>query len=75
MVKKNTNRRQSAWVRVIIYDEIVSSDVFPGNRHTVQCLEPVVIAAESVLELAPEQRRRTVRRLDGDAGSMNSCVG
>jgi hypothetical protein len=43
--------------------------VFPGNQHTVQCLEPAVLAAESALELSPEQRKRTVWRLDGGAGS------
>jgi hypothetical protein len=43
--------------------------VFPGNRHTVQCLEPAVLAAESALELSPKQRKRTVWRLDGGAGS------
>lgn len=43
--------------------------MFPGNRHTVQCLEPAVLAAESALELSPEQRKRTVWRLDGGAGS------
>jgi hypothetical protein len=35
----------------------------------VQCLEPAVLAAESALELSPEQRKRTVWRLDGGAGS------
>lgn len=43
--------------------------MFPGNRHTVQCLEPAVLAAESALELSPKQRKRTVWRLDGGAGS------
>jgi hypothetical protein len=43
--------------------------VFPGNQHTVQCLEPAVLAAESALELSPEQRKRTFWRLDGGAGS------
>ena len=43
--------------------------MFPGNRHTVQCLVPAVLATESALELSPEQRKRTVWRLDGGAGS------
>ena len=45
------------------------SELYPGNRHTVQCFQPAVLAAESSLELAPEQRQRTVWRLDGGAGS------
>lgn len=43
--------------------------MFPGNRLTVQCLQPAVLATETALELAPSQRKRTVWRLDGGAGS------
>jgi hypothetical protein len=35
----------------------------------VRCLQPAVLAAENALELAPKQRKRTVWRLDGGAGS------
>ena len=45
------------------------SELYPGNRHTVQCFRPAVLAAENALELAPAQRRRTVWRMDGGAGS------
>jgi hypothetical protein len=54
---------------VIDYRETIWSEIFPGNQHTVQCLQPAVIAAESALELSLEQRKRTVWRLDGGAGS------
>ena len=54
---------------IIPYHETVWSDVFPGNRHTVHCLEPAVLAAETALELSSAQRKRTVWRLDGGAGS------
>jgi hypothetical protein len=43
--------------------------VFPGNRHTVTCLRPAVLAAETALDLSPSQRKRVVWRLDGGAGS------
>jgi hypothetical protein len=43
--------------------------VYPGNRHTVQCFQPAVLAAENALELAADQRKRTVWRIDGGAGS------
>jgi len=43
--------------------------VFPGNQHTVQCLQPAVLATESAFELSAPQRKRTVWRLDGGAGS------
>lgn len=45
------------------------SELYPGNRHTVQCFQPAVLATENALELAPEHRRRTVWRMDGGAGS------
>jgi hypothetical protein len=35
----------------------------------VQCFKPAVLAAETALELAIEQRQRTVWRMDGGAGS------
>ena len=49
--------------------ETVWSDLFPGNRHTVQCLQPAVLATETALELSAAQRQRTVWRLDGGSGS------
>ena len=45
------------------------SEVFPGNQHTLPCLKPAVEATETALELSPEQRKRTVWRLDGGAGA------
>jgi hypothetical protein len=58
-----------ARVSAIRYRETVWSDLYPGNQHTVRCLQPAVLAAENALELAPKQRKRTVWRLDGGAGS------
>lgn len=43
--------------------------MYPGNQHTVHCLQPAVLATESALELAERQRKRTVWRLDGGAGT------
>lgn len=51
------------------YRETLWSDVFPGSQHTVRCLQPAVLAAETALELAPARRHRVVWRLDGGAGS------
>ena len=61
--------RQLARVSAIHYHETIWSDVFAGNRHTVSCLQPAVLAAESALALAPQRRGRVVWRLDGGAGS------
>ena len=65
----NVSGRQLARVSAIKYRETIWSDVFPGNYHTVHCLQPAVQAAENALELAPQRRERTVWRLDGGSGS------
>jgi hypothetical protein len=56
-------------VSAILERETIWSDVFPGNHHTLHCFKPAVEAAETALELAAEQRRRTVWRLDGGSGA------
>lgn len=61
--------RQLARVNVVKYGETVWSELYPGNQHTVNCLQPAVEATESSLELAERHRRRTVWRFDGGAGS------
>jgi hypothetical protein len=61
--------RQLARVSVTNYHETVWSDVFEGSRHTLHCLQPAVLAAETALELAPDRRKRVVWRTDGGAGS------
>jgi len=58
-----------ARVSAVKYRETVWSDLFPGNRHTVACLRPAVLATETALELTAAQRKRTVWRIDGGAGT------
>jgi hypothetical protein len=67
--EKNATGRQLARVSAIHYHETLWSDLFPGNRPTVDCLEPAILGVETSLELAEPQRRRTVYRLDGGAGT------
>jgi len=67
--KKNVTGRQLARVNVVKYGETVWSELYPGNQHTVNCLQPAVEATESSLELAERHRQRTVWRFDGGAGS------
>ncbi|MCJ7702869.1 MAG: hypothetical protein MUO62_14900 [Anaerolineales bacterium] len=62
-VEKNVVGRQSARVSVVKYHETVWSDIFPGNYHTVECVEPAVLAAEFALDLSHRQRKRTAWRL------------
>lgn len=51
------------------YRETIWSELYPGNQHTIHCFRPAVLAAENALELAERQRKRTVWRMDGGAGS------
>jgi hypothetical protein len=44
-------------------------ELYPGNRHTVTCLRPAVLATESSLEFASPHLARVVWRMDGGAGS------
>lgn len=61
--------RQLARVSAVKYRETVWSKLYPGNQHTITCFRPAVLGAENALELADRQRRRTVWRMDGGAGS------
>jgi hypothetical protein len=58
-----------ARVSAVRYRETIWPDLYPGNRHTVECFQPAVLAAETALALSATQRKRTVWRLDGGAGS------
>jgi hypothetical protein len=68
-VKKNITGRQLARVSAINHHETLWSELFPGNRLTMHCLQPAVRGVETALELAPRRRQRTVYRLDGGAGT------
>lgn len=58
-----------ARVSSVKYRETIWSELYPGNQHTIACFRPAVLATETALELASEQRRRIVWRMDGGAGS------
>ena len=51
------------------YRETIWSEVFFGNRHTSNCLQPAVLGTENALALAAGQRQRTIWRIDGGGGS------
>lgn len=61
--------RQLARVSHVKSGETIWSGLYPGNSHTMNCLQPAVEAVESSLDLGLAQRRRTVWRTDGGAGS------
>ena len=51
------------------YAETLWSELYAGNTTTSPCLQPAVSAVETSFELDAQQRRRTVYRLDGGAGT------
>jgi Transposase DDE domain group 1 len=61
--------RQLARVSAVNYHETLWSELYPGNRLTMACLQPAVLAVENALELTIAQRKRTVYRLDGGSGT------
>ena len=58
-----------ARVSAVNYQETLWSDLFPGNRLTLECLQPAVLGLESSFELSVQQRKRTLYRLDGGSGT------
>lgn len=67
--KRNITGRQLARVSATQYAETVWSELYAGNRHTITCLEPAVLASESLLDLSAAKRKHVVWRLDGGSGS------
>ena len=50
--------------------EVVVQQVFSGNESLPKALQPLVEAAESVLELGEARRRRTILRIDAGGGTV-----
>lgn len=67
---KNCRGRQLGRVRATDQDEIVVDELFPGNVALVTALPRLVEAAERRLGLTPEQRTRTILRVDAGGGSI-----
>ena len=65
------------WGRVLATDEaeIVVDELFPGNVALVTALPGLVEAAERRLALTPEQRARTILRVDAGGGSSGDLNG
>lgn len=63
-----------ARVSAIRYRETIWSELYPGNRLTLECVQPAVEAAEIAFGFSPAQRQRVVWRLDGGAGSDAQIV-
>jgi len=69
---KNRRGRQQGRVLASQYGEIVLDRLYPGNTLLVSVLPALIEQAEQVLGLKPSQRRRTIYRVDGGGGSIDS---
>jgi hypothetical protein len=67
---KNCRGRQLGRVLATDQEEIVVDALFAGNVALVTALPGLVEAAERHLELTPEQRARTILRVDAGGGSL-----
>ena len=64
--------RQQARVLASQYGEIILDALYPGNTLLVSVLPELIQQAEQILGLKPSARRRTIYRIDGGGGSINS---
>ncbi len=67
--QRNRRGRQLARVVASWYDEIVVDQFYAGKVQLTQALQPLILAAEEVLELDEARRRRTVLRIDAGGES------
>jgi len=70
---KQRNRRGRQLGRVLAsrYHEIVVDQLFEGTTQLATALQPLVVAAEGVLELGAAKRARTLIRVDAGGGSVD----
>lgn len=67
--QKNKRGRQLGRVYASLYDEIVCEQLYRGKTQLNRSLLELVSAAESVLNLNPGFRKRTILRVDGGGGN------
>src|SRR6266536_2937604 len=69
---KQRNRRGRQLGRVLArrYQEIVVDQLFDGKTQLTTALQPLIQAAEGVLELSEAKRARTIIRIDAGGGSL-----
>lgn len=67
--EKNQRGRQIGRVVATRYHEVVVSQLCPGKTQLNRALQPLVIAAEGVLALDAQKRKRTIIRTDAGGGN------
>jgi Transposase DDE domain group 1 len=63
--------RQVGRVLATQYQEVVVDRLFAGNVQLIKALQPLVQAAETVLQLDEAKRARTIIRVDAGAGTLD----
>lgn len=71
--KRNRKGRQLGRVLVTRYDEVVVDRTFEGTVQLTKALQPLLQASEKTLKIeqSPEQRTRTLIRVDSGGGSQD----
>ena len=71
---KQRNRRGRQLGRVLAsrYHEIVLDQLFDGKTQLTTALQPLIQAAEGVLEISAAKRERTLVRIDAGGGSLEA---
>jgi hypothetical protein len=69
--QRNRRGRQLGRVTASHYGEVVVDRVFAGTTQLSTALRPLMEAAETTLKLTPEQRARTIIRVDAGGGSLD----
>ncbi len=69
--QRNRRGRQLGRVLATRYQEIVVDQVFDGTAQLTTALQPLLTAAEGVLDLTADRRARTIVRVDAGGGSLD----
>lgn len=69
--QRNRRGRQLGRVLATRYHEIVVDQLFEGTTQLATALQPLVVAAEGVLDLGVTKRARTLIRVDAGGGSVD----
>jgi hypothetical protein len=68
--QRNRRGRQLGRVLATWYEEIVVDRIFDGKTQLPRAFQELVLAAEEVLDLDEDKRKRTILRSDGHGGSQ-----
>src|SRR5205814_2499931 len=70
--KRNRRGRQMGRVLATATQEVVVDQLYAGTMSLVTALPGLIEAAETILQLGPAKRSRTIIRLDAGGGSLDN---